>query len=70
MEHVYINSDGHLYARTNIDTLRKYTAGIFPVNINFQSSYQYKKQSKKGNLNVCHVSMPNSKDDDFSEVDS
>ena len=46
-EQIYIGEDGHLYARTNIDPLRTYTKGTFPITINYSSNSKYKSKSKE-----------------------
>lgn len=43
-EYVFISSDGHLYARTDDDTLREYQAGLQNIIIEYSSSQQYRPQ--------------------------
>ena len=51
-EQVYIGEDNHLYARTNIDILRRYIEGTFPINITYTSEYLYNSFSKDGTLKI------------------
>lgn len=48
-EQVYIKN-GHLFVRTNIDTLRQYLVGRFPITITYSSDELYNTAVKSGNL--------------------
>ena len=47
-EQVYIKDDGHLYARTNIDTLRQYLTGRFEVVLTYTSNSLYESTQAQG----------------------
>lgn len=47
-EYVFIDDNGYLYARTDIDEIRQYATGLQNIIINYSSSYKY----KSSNVNV------------------
>lgn len=56
-ERVFVSEDGYLYARTNIDTIRRYLTGTFPITINYSSSYKYKTKNKYANIQLNQGSI-------------
>ena len=52
-ENIFIDENGYLYARTNIDFNRIYKySGTFDVNIQYTSSAKYKNQSKRASIQL------------------
>lgn len=52
IEQIFVDTDGYLYARTNIDTIRKYTTGTYPLIINYSSNAKYKSKNKYANIQL------------------
>ena len=54
MEQIFVDDNGHLYARTTLDSrdIRRYQEGNFPINITYTSESKYKNKNQYNTIEM------------------